>query len=76
MDTTTEIMMRILDDLYGGNGTHLTGEYSKYYESLDLEQSKTVVTDAIRKILNEDKHANCEFGDTGFDLWVSEEDDD
>lgn len=75
MDTTTEIMMRILDDLYSGNGTRLQGEYEKYYESLDQEQSKTVVTDAIKKILNEDKHANCEFGDTGFDLWVSDEDD-
>ncbi len=73
MDTTTEIMMRILDDLYGGNRTHLTGEYSKYYESLDPEQSKIVVTDAIKKIMNEDSHANCDFGNTEFNLWVEEE---
>ena len=70
MDTTSKIMMRILDDLYSGNGTRLEGEYEKYYESLDAEQSKTVVTDAIRKLLNENSEASCEFGETGFVLEV------
>ena len=35
MDTTSKIMMRILDDLYSGNGTSLKADYMKYYESLD-----------------------------------------
>ena len=70
MDTTSKIMMRILDDLYSGNGTRLEGEYEKYYESLDAEQSKTVVTDAIKKLLNENSEAKCEFGETGFTLEV------
>jgi hypothetical protein len=51
-----------------GNGTRLEGEYSKYYESLDPEQSRTVVSDAIRKLLNENSDASCEFGDTTFIL--------
>ena len=71
MDTTSKIMMRILDDLYSGNGTRLEGEYEKYYESLDAEQSKTVVTDAIKKLLNENSEARCEFGETGFTLEVN-----
>lgn len=71
MDTTSKIMMRILDDLYSGNGTRLEGEYEKYYESLDAEQSKIVVTDAIRKLLNENLEAKCEFGETGFKLEVN-----
>ena len=70
MDTTSKIMMRILDDLYSGNGTRLEGEYEKYYESLDAEQSKTVVTDAIKKLLKENSEAKCEFGETGFTLEV------
>lgn len=70
MDTTSKIMMRILDDLYSGNGTRLEGEYEKYYESLDAEQSKTVVTDAIRKLLNENAEAKCEFGESTFILEV------
>ena len=37
MDTTSKIMMRILDDLYSGNGTSLEEEYERYYESLDVE---------------------------------------
>ena len=71
MDTTSKIMMRILDDLYSGNGTRLEGEYEKYYESLDAEQSKTVVTDAIKKLLKENTEASCEFGETGFKLEVN-----
>ena len=71
MDTTSKIMMRILDDLYSGNGTRLEGEYEKYYESLDAEQSKTVVTDAIKKLLNENSEARCEFGEIGFTLEVN-----
>ena len=71
MDTTSKIMMRILDDLYSGNGTRLEGEYENYYESLDAEQSKTVVTDAIKKLLNENSEAKCEFGETGFKLEVN-----
>jgi hypothetical protein len=71
MDTTSKIMMRILDDLYSGNGTRLEGEYENYYESLDAEQSKTVVTDAIRKLLKENAEASCEFGETGFKLEVN-----
>ena len=71
MDTTSKIMMRILDDLYSGNGTSLEGDYMKYYESLDQEQSKIVVSNAIRKILNENTEASCEFGDTGFRLEVN-----
>ena len=71
MDTTSKIMMRILDDLYSGNGTRLEGEYEKYYESLDAEQSKIVVTDAIRKLLNENLEAKSEFGETGFKLEVN-----
>lgn len=70
MDTTSKIMMRILDDLYSGNGTCLEGEYEKYYESLDPEQSKTVVTDAIKKLLKENSEATCEFGESGFKLEV------
>lgn len=68
MDTTSKIMMCILDDLYSGNGTRLEAEYSKYYESLDPEQSKTVVTDALKKLLNENSDASCDFGDTTFTL--------
>ena len=71
MDTTGKIMMRILDDLYSGNGTRLEGEYDKYYESLDPEQSKTVVTDAIKKLLKENSEASCEFGESGFKLEVN-----
>ena len=71
MDTTSKIMMRILDDLYSGNGTSLEADYMKYYESLDQEQSKIVVSNAIRKILNENTESRCEFGDTGFRLEVN-----
>jgi hypothetical protein len=71
MDTTSKIMMRILEDLYSGNGTIIEGEYEKYYESLDAGQSKTVVTDAIRKLLNENAGAKCDFGETGFKLEIN-----
>ena len=68
MDTTSKIMMHILDDLYLGDGTRLEGEYSKYYESLDQEQSRAVVTDAIKKLLKENSDATCDFGETTFTL--------
>lgn len=71
MDTTSEIMMKLLDDLYSGDENKLTAPYSKYYDSLDTEQSKEVVKGAINRILNENANTRCEFGDDTFTL-VSE----
>ena len=48
MDTKTKIMMRILDDLYSTGKNTLKGKYSKYYESLDREQPRIVVSSAIK----------------------------
>ena len=72
MDTKTKIMMRILDDLYSTGKNTLKGKYSKYYDSLDKEQPKIVVTDAIKQILNESKEAHCEFKDTTFELSIAD----
>ena len=71
MDTTSEIMMRLLEDLYSDDEhTTLTAPYSKYYDSLIAEQSKIVVTGAIKRLLNENKNAKCQFGEEEFTLSV------
>lgn len=71
MDTTSEIMMRLLEDLYSNDErTTLTAPYSKYYDSLIAEQSKIVVSDAIKRLLNENKSAKCQFGEDEFTLSV------
>lgn len=68
MNTSTKIIMRLQDDLYSSDNYSITETYDKYYESLDKNQSKIVVTDAINKILDQDYSAECEFGDTTFTL--------
>lgn len=71
MDTTSEIMMRLLEDLYSDDErTSLTAPYSKYYDSLIAEQSKIVVSDAIKRLLNENKSAKCQFGEDEFTLYI------
>ena len=50
MDTTTKIMMKILDDLYSTPGNELTSEYAKYYESTAKGQPRIVVGDVLDKI--------------------------
>lgn len=71
MDTTSEIMMRLLSDLCSGNGNTLKGKYSTYYESLDKTQPKIVVSAALRKILDENKEkSSCEFGEHEFTLTI------
>lgn len=46
----------------------MKGEYSMYYESLDREQSRIVVSDAIRKITLTNPEVKCEFGEDTFTL--------
>lgn len=71
MDTTSEIMMRLLEDLYSDDQhTTLTAPYTKYYDSLVVEQSKEVVSGALKKILHENDNAKCEFGEDTFTLTV------
>lgn len=71
MDTTSEIMMRLLEDLYSDDErTSLTAPYSKYYDSLVAEQSKIVVSGAIKRLLNENKNAKCKFGEDEFTLYI------
>ena len=71
MDTTSEIMMRLLSDLCSGKGNTLKGKYAKYYESLDKSQPKIVVSAAINKILDENKgNSSCEFGENEFTLTI------
>lgn len=70
MDTTSEIIEHLLNDLYTGDENKLTAEYSKYYESLDSSQSKEVVTTALKRLLHENDNAKCEFGEDGFTLVV------
>lgn len=73
MDTTSEIMMRLLSDLCSGNDNTLKGKYSTYYESLDKTQPKIVVSAAINKLLDENKgKSSCKFGDTTFTLTINE----
>ena len=72
MDTKTKIMMRILDDLYSTGKNTLKGKYSKYYESLDRDQPKIVVSDAIKQILSESKEAHCDFNETTFELSIAD----
>ena len=67
MDTTTAIMMLILEDLGETKNNQLTRKYSTYYESLDEDQSKTVVSNALNKIVK-DNNATCEFGEDTFTL--------
>ena len=68
MDTTSEIMMRLLNDLYSGDENRLTAPYSRYYDSLDASQSKEVVSGALNRILLENTNARCEFGEDTFTL--------
>jgi hypothetical protein len=71
MDTTSEIVMRLLEDLYSGEGdgnATITAEYSKYYDSLDSEQSKIVVSGAIKRLMNENNNVKCQFDDDTFTL--------
>lgn len=70
MDTTTEIMERLLNDLFFNDDNKLHSNYSKYYDSLDASQSKEVVSGALKKILNENNNAKCEFGEDTFTLTV------
>lgn len=70
MDTTSEIAMRLLNDLFSNENNKLSTQYSKYYESLDASQSKEVVSGALKKILHENDNAKCEFGEDTFTLVV------
>lgn len=70
MDTTSEITMRILNDIFSKDGNKLQANYAKYYDSLDASQSKEVVSGALKKILNENDNAKCEFGEDTFTLVV------
>ena len=70
MDTTSEIIENLLNDLYTGDENKLTASYSKYYDSLDESQSKEVVSDALKRLLNENSNAKCEFGEDTFTLTV------
>lgn len=70
MDTTSEIAMRLLNDLFSNEDNKLSTQYSKYYESLDASQSKEVVSGALKKILHENDNAKCEFGEDTFTLVV------
>lgn len=68
MDTTTEITMKLLNDLFSGSDNKLQASYSKYYDSLDTSQSKEVVSGALKKILHENDNVKCEFGEDSFTL--------
>ena len=68
MDTSTKIIMRLQDDLYSSDKYSITETYDKYYESLDKNQSRIVVTDAIKRILDCDSNAECQFNETTFTL--------
>ena len=69
MDTTSEIMMRLLSDICSSSENTLKAKYSKYYESLDKSQPKIVVGAALQKILDQNKgKSSCEFGDDDFTL--------
>ena len=71
MDTTTKIMLHIMDDLAFSVDNTIEAEYTRYYESLDKEQSKEVVKGAIKKILeNGREKGHCEYGDTIFKLSI------
>lgn len=70
MDTTSEIAMRLLNDLFSNEDNKLNAEYSRYYESLDASQSKEVVSGALKKIMNGNDNAKCEFGEDTFTLIV------
>ena len=68
MDTSTKIIMRLQDDLYSSDTYSITETYDKYYESLDKNQSRIVVTDAIKRILDCDSNAKCQCNETTFTL--------
>lgn len=72
MDTTSEIAMRLLNDLFTNEDARLHAGYSKYYESLDASQSKEVVSGALKKLLHENDNLKCEFGEDDFSLMVAE----
>ena len=68
MDTTTEITVRLLNDLFSKDENRINAPYSKYYDSLDQSQSKEVVSNALRRMLNENSNLKCEFGEDSFTL--------
>lgn len=71
MDTTSDIMMRLLSDLAESKNTTIKAAYSKYYESLDKTQPKIVVSAAINKLLAENKgNSSCEFREHDFTLKI------
>lgn len=70
MDTTTKIIMRILNDACQSENGILMANYASYYESLDANQSKTVVSDAIKKLVKENGNASCDFGEDSFTLTI------
>lgn len=70
MDTTSEIEMRLMNDLYMNPNNSISKEYSQYYESLDSKQSKIVVSGAIERILRNDKNTRCQFNEDTFTLSI------
>ena len=68
MDTTTEITMRLLNDLFSKDENKINAPYSRYYDSLDQSQSKEVVSNALRRMLNENNNLKCEFDEDSFTL--------
>lgn len=69
MDTANKIMMRILDDLYSSDTGKICESYSKYYDSLSIEQSRCQVEEVIYKIVQESKgKVHCDCGIESFTL--------
>lgn len=62
--------MKLLDDLYSSENCTITKPYSMYYESLDGEQSKVVVSAAIDKITSSSKDVGCDLGESEFTLYT------
>ena len=72
MDTTTKIMMAILEDFYGKDNGVLVESYQKYYEALNMEESRNVVKTALGRLQLENQNAKCELGEEQFRLEIPE----
>ena len=72
MDTTTKIMMAILEDFYGKDNGVLVESYQKYYEALNMEESRNVVKTALGRLQLENHNAKCELGEEQFRLEIPE----
>ena len=65
MNTTTKIINSIIEDLCFTPNQVMTTTYQRYYESLNSEESKKVVTEALREMVKEGNVA-AELGEDEF----------